>query len=240
MARALLTHGAWGQAKAWGELPARLCALGHDAAAIDLPGHGADPTPPETVGLEDYAARIVAELERGPPAALIGHSMGGMAISAAAEAAPERVTRLIYVAAFLPRDGDSLVSLKSREPATIQVAVRAGPAKGTTVLDPSLADEILCHDASAAQREAALTLLGPQPSKAQVDPLALTAERFGRVPRHYILCRADRTVTPELQRAMATETSCATLDELPTGHLPQLTAPEALASLIHRTLTGET
>lgn len=237
MARALLIHGAWGQAKSWGEVPARLRAAGHDAIAIDLPGHGADPTPPETVGLSDYAARIVAELGDGPPAALIGHSMGGMAISAAAEAAPERVTRLIYVAAFLPRDGDSLVSLKGREPPTIQLAVRAGAVRGTTVLDPAVAGDVLCQDAGPAERAAALALLVPQPIKAQLDPIHLTEGRFGRVPRHYILCAEDRTVTPALQRTMATESPCASLDDLPTGHLPQLTAPEALAAVIDRILT---
>lgn len=240
MARAILIHGAWGQARGWGELPERLRALGHDAVAIDLPGHGADPTPPQNVGLADYAARIATELGDGPPATLIGHSMGGMAISAAAEAAPERISRLIYVAAFLPRDGDSLVSLKNREAVTIQAAVRAGPVKGTTVLDPDLAGEVLFQDATPQQRTAALALLGPQSSKAQLDPIRLTGDRFGRVLRHYIRCTADRTVTPELQRAMATETPCATLHDLPTGHLPQLTAPEALTTLIDRILTGET
>ena len=230
--RILLVHGAWGRADSWRGVARLLSRKGHDVTALNLPGHGDDPTPPETVGLADYAARIVEELEKGPPALLVGHSMGGMAISAAAELAPERIRKLVYLCAFLPRDGDSLLSLKKREAPTIGEAVRPGPAKGTTVLDPALAVGFLCHDASDAAKRQVQEGLGPQSNKAQTDPVHLTEARFGTVPRVYVVCEDDRTITPALQRAMATETPCEQVLSLPTGHLPQITAPIAVAELL--------
>ncbi|MBK5934441.1 pimeloyl-ACP methyl ester carboxylesterase [Rhodovulum imhoffii] len=233
-ARFILVHGAWGSSASWGGLPALLRAQGHSVRALDLPGHGEDRTPPETVTLADYARHVAGVLRAGPPAVLVGHSMGGMVISAAAETAPEHLERLVYLAAFLPKSGDSLMSLKQREGPTIAAAVRPGPVRGTTVLDPDTAAGFLFQDATPEQRASALSRLGPQPNAPQVERINLSANRFGQVPRHYILCENDQTVTPELQRAMATETPCETLHSLPTGHLPQLTAPQALADLLNR------
>ncbi len=50
-------------------------------------------------------------LAAGPPAVLVGHSMGGMVITQAAARCPERIARLVYVAAFVPSDGQSLIDL---------------------------------------------------------------------------------------------------------------------------------
>ncbi|MDV7144408.1 alpha/beta hydrolase [Tropicimonas sp. TH_r6] len=230
--RIILVHGAWGQAAGWGVVPELLSAAGHEVEAVDLPGHGADPTPPGAVTLGLYAEALATRLRSGPKAVLVGHSMGGMAISAAAELAPESIARLVYVAAFLPRDGDSLLSLKRREPETIGPAVRRGAERGTTELDPELARQVLFQDLGPAQQEAALALIGPQANAAQTEPVRLSTARFGRIGRDYILCRADRTVTPELQRLMSTETPCRRVVELESGHFPQLSMPEQLAAEI--------
>ena len=150
----------------WGDVPRLLAARGHMVEAVDLPGHGQSGVPPEKVTLADYGSALAERLATGEPAVLVGHSMGGMAISAAAERVPGQVTRLVYLAAFLPRDGDSLLSLKRREPETIGAAVRRGPVRGTTVLDPALAAGCLFQDAPANLQTAALALPGPQPNAA--------------------------------------------------------------------------
>ncbi len=232
--RIILVHGAWGSGKSWGPVPRILARAGFDVVTLDLPGHGDDPTPPGTVGLSDYAARIVAELEQGPPALLVGHSMGGMAISAAAEAAPHLVRKLVYVCAFLPRDGDSLLSLKKREAHTIGAAVRPGPEPGTTVLDPDIAVDYLCHDASDRLKAEVRTGLVPQSNAAQTDAIHLTEARFGTVPRAYIRCLEDRTITPELQHWMQDQSPCAENLTLNCGHLPQMTAVPELCDLLTR------
>ncbi len=231
----ILVHGAWSSARAWDGLVPLLAAKGRTVRAVDLPGHGSDPTPPGKVGLDDYAARLADVLRDAPPALLVGHSMGGMAISAAAELVPEKVRKLVYVAAFLPRDGESLLDLIRRQDSPgIRDAVRPGPQPGTTVLSPQAALDVLCQDATPAQRKGVAAGLGPQPNRAQTDKVRLTPERFGRIPRAYVFCTRDLVVTPELQHAMVAASPCAETFDIDSGHLPQITRPRELADILNR------
>lgn len=90
---------------------ARLAAEGHSVAAVDLPGR--EGSARGDVTMADHVAAVRAAIEAaGPePVTLVGHSFGGMVISAVAEAAPERIATLVYVAAYLPQDGDSMQAL---------------------------------------------------------------------------------------------------------------------------------
>ena len=229
----VLVHGAWSRGAAWAAVAARLSATGHDVRAPDLPGHGGDPTPPAAVGLDTCAEAVAKTLRETGPALLVGHSMGGMVISAAAEKVPDLVIRLIYVAAFLPENGESLLDLiRRQDEAGIRDLVRPAPASGASVLETDGLCDVLCQDASEAQCSAVISGIGHQPDRVQTDSVRLSAERFGRVPRAYVFCRQDRTVTPGLQRWMLTRQKCAPVLELDSGHLPQITRAADLAAFI--------
>lgn len=94
-------HGAW----CFDHLLAELERRGIPARAIDLPGRDGSPT-----SLDDYAQAILAAA--APDTILVGHSAGGYAITAAAEAAPDRFRGLIYLCAYLPAAGQSLADLR--------------------------------------------------------------------------------------------------------------------------------
>src|SRR4051812_47758796 len=112
MARFLLVHGAFHGAWCWEPFVAELAGRGHAVATLDLPGAGDDATPVAEVTLDAYARRICEALSaEAAPVVLAGHSMGGMAIAQAAARCPEKIARLLYVAAFMPADGQSLVDL---------------------------------------------------------------------------------------------------------------------------------
>src|SRR5262249_54749531 len=112
MARFVLVHGAFAGGWIWGPLQERLYAAGHTAIAFDLPGLGDDQTPPGQVTLEAYASRLCEVLVAGrEPAIVVGNSMGGVVITQGAARCPQRVAALAYVAAFLPKDGQSLLDL---------------------------------------------------------------------------------------------------------------------------------
>ncbi len=89
MSNVVLVHGSWHGAWCWRDLTPRLQALGHRVVTLGLPGHGDDQTPPHAVTLQSYADRVGAALDEfNEPALLVGHSMGGIAISQAAEQHP--------------------------------------------------------------------------------------------------------------------------------------------------------
>ena len=112
MARFVLVHGAFGGAWCWEPVTAPLEALGHTVEALDLPGGGDDQTPVADVTLESCAERVCAVLgARSEPAVLVGYSMGGAIITQAAANCPERVASMIFVCAFMPADGQSLLDL---------------------------------------------------------------------------------------------------------------------------------
>ena len=96
MASFLLIHGSWHGAWCWERLLPPLRARGHTARAVDLPGHGEDRTPAWRIGLGSYARRIVdAAGALEVPPILVGHSMGGMAITQAAADAPTAFAGLV-------------------------------------------------------------------------------------------------------------------------------------------------
>ena len=88
--------GAW----CWEDTIAELAALGMEAAALDLPGHGNDATPRDTVTVADYVAAVVDRLDAAQePVVLAGHSMAGYPIAAAALQRPDKVRHLVYFSA---------------------------------------------------------------------------------------------------------------------------------------------
>src|ERR1700755_3231007 len=114
MARFVLVHGAFAGAWCWKRVSPGVRLAGHDVETLDLPGSGAGETPAADVTLAAYGERVCDVLAAGPPALLVGHSMGGMAITQAAARRPDLIAGLVYAAAFLPVEGESLIDLTQR------------------------------------------------------------------------------------------------------------------------------
>jgi pimeloyl-ACP methyl ester carboxylesterase len=238
MAAIVLVHGAFHGAWCFGKLLAELAHRGQPATAIDLPGGGDDPTPLENISLAGNAATIARAVERErAPVVLLGHSLGGVSISAAAELVPDKIALLVYLAAFLPRDGDSVASI-SASPA---VRKESGPPAMTRAPDslsfsarPERAREVFYTKCSDDDVAFAIPRLRPQAYSVQRTPLSLTPERFGRVPRVYIECLEDNAVSLGLQRDMVAKSPCREVISLPTDHSPFFSAPGLLADVLTR------
>jgi pimeloyl-ACP methyl ester carboxylesterase len=229
MAAFVLVHGAWHGAWCFERLAAALAARGHLVAVPDLPGHGADSTPPGDVTLADYVARVGEALAAQPePALLLGHSMGGMVITQAGEEHAARVRALIYLCAFLPRDGESLGSLA--RPTAVTPNLRPDREAGVVRFDPAGAREAFYGDCSDADVAFASARLCPQPVLPWTRAVALGA-RYAALPRHYVECTQDRAIPIEDQRRMQAATPCR-VHTLHTSHSPFLSQPEALAVLL--------
>ncbi|WP_158243203.1 alpha/beta fold hydrolase [Acidimangrovimonas sediminis] len=237
MGRILLVHGAWGTGAIWDRVAPRLSEAGHEVTAVTLPGHGGENGgenggvhDPGAIGLDDYVAHVAALAVAGPPALLVGHSMGGMVISGVAQAVPQAVRKLVYVAALLPADGQSLIDLiRSQDSPGVARAVRKGARPGTSEIDPELAAPIFFPEATP--EEAASVTYVAQPNRGQTEAIRL-GPAFDSVPRAYVHARHDQVVTFALQQQMRARTPCAEVFTLDCGHFPQLTRPEELAAIL--------
>lgn len=230
MARFLLVHGAAHGAWCWRDVIPALAAKGHDARAIDLPGHGDDRTPQSEVTLNRYADAVIAALDA--PAIVVGHSMAGYPISLAAERAPDRFDRLVYLCAYVPWPGLSLAQMR-REAATqpLVPAIRRNPDGISMHFDPAMARDVFYHDCPDEDVSFAKARLCDQPL-APMETAAPLGENYASVPRNYIVCEKDGAIPPDFQHRMARDFAPANRHALPTSHSPFFAAPGALARLL--------
>jgi pimeloyl-ACP methyl ester carboxylesterase len=230
----LLIHGAWHGAWCWSKLAPRLEAMGHRVLALDLPGHGDDKTPVAQVTLQSYVDRVCAVLDhQSEPAVLVGHSMGGLVITGAAEQRWPQVKTLVYLCAFLPRDGQSLLQLAQDDHDSLILPnlVVAEDGASATLREDVIKDAFYadCSDEDVVR---ARSLLVPQSLAPLSTPVTITEANFGRVPRVYIEALRDRAIAPSLQKRMYADSPCRAVLTLDTSHSPFLSAPDDLAALL--------
>jgi pimeloyl-ACP methyl ester carboxylesterase len=234
--RFVMIHGAFAGGWVWGPLAEELAERGHTVDAPDLPGSGRDPTPVADVTLDAYARRICEAMAAHPePAVLVGHSMGGMAITQAAPRCADRILSMVYVAAFLPQEGESLIGLTQLpegegDQVQANLVVSGDPPVATMPAEASRAATYAhCSDERAAWAIASRT---PQPVFPFTEPVDLDGFDFDGIRRAYVFCGDDRAIPPPLQRRMMAAAGCDPVFELDTDHVPQLSRTAELAEIL--------
>jgi pimeloyl-ACP methyl ester carboxylesterase len=234
----ILVHGAWHGAWCWERIVPRLTALGHRVHAPELPGPDQDGNGGR-VTLKHYVdvlADTVARCAQKP--IVVGHSMGGMVITQLGEQLWDRILALVYLCAFLPRDGESLAELASLDADSLVSKHRViDEARGVLTMPAEASREAFYGLCSAADAERASARLRPQPLPPTAAKVRTSTQRFGRIPRTYIECRRDRAMTLRMQRIMHSNTPCAQLLAIDSDHSPFLSAPDELADRLNRVET---
>ncbi|MFN8474335.1 MAG: alpha/beta fold hydrolase [Anaerolineae bacterium] len=230
MSTYVLIHGSWHGAWCWYKVIPLLHQAGHRAVAVDLPGHGRDWTPASEVTMQSYVDAVSKVLDaQSEPVILVGHSRGGIVISQTAEARPEKIQKLVYLAAYLIPNGEAMLpTALSDTESLIASNLVLNEAKGYHMLKAEAFHDALYGDCSEDDVALATTLLTPEPNAPVATPLNLSDDRFGRIPRVYIQTLRDRGVTPSLQKRMYTATPCQSIISMETSHSPFLSAPEEL------------
>lgn len=235
----LLIHGSCHGAWCWRDVLPELAARGISARAIDLPGHGADTTPLADVTLDSYAAAIEsAALDMGGRVVLVGHSMAGYAISAAAVRNPGVIEKLIYLCAYLPVSGHSLTEMRQMGPRQpLLPAIRKTPDEIAFTFDPAMAQDLFYHDCPLGTLDYALAHLTPQAILPQATKLDL-GPAFKALEKHYIRCADDRAIPPEYQETMRDKLPENCKHDLPASHSPFFSMPDRLADMLVRIARG--
>jgi pimeloyl-ACP methyl ester carboxylesterase len=224
----VLLHGGWHGGWMWYRIAARLRERGHRVSTPDLPSHGIDPTPPATVTMAMYTDAVAALIDASDePVILAGHSLGGMVVTAAAEARPRKVAKAVYVAAFLPKSGQSLLDLSKNPASLVGPALRFGA--GIVDIDRAAVDACFYGKTGAADRALSHMLLKPNPLAPFGTPVAWTEQGFGSVPRYYVTTREDRAIPRDSQLAMIEAARVAEVFETDADHSPFLSDDERLA-----------
>ena len=218
----VLVHGGFGSPAELAPVIPELEALGHHAIAVDLPC-----TDPEAT-LEDYA-RTVADAMNGlhPPIVVVGHSAGGATISLVPDLT--RVDRLVYVTAFVPEPGRSIVDIAGADVRQTILTISHDDGNGCRSFDL----ELLASIVPPAEREPYLAFL--RATQRAQGWAAMEQPWPGRslpaVPCTYVLCTEDNVLPPARQREMAARLGVEPI-EIASDHAVFALRPHELAPLL--------
>ncbi|MDQ4138997.1 MAG: alpha/beta fold hydrolase [Bacteroidota bacterium] len=239
----ILVHGAWYGGWCWYKVSPLLKAKEYQVIAIDLPGYGQDTTPAATVTLDDYV-RKVAEAANSVTGkvVLVGHSMGGAIISQASESlGPEKVEILVYLDAFLLKNGESIFSQvekineaskassdsKIKHPAS-EYLIFSDDQK-TCLINPLMMEQVFCHDSPAEDIALAKNNLRWQPIAGLATPITVSDSRYGIIPKIFIRCTESKDLD---RRSIVHNMPCQKIIEIPSSHSPFFSMPEKLAEIL--------
>jgi pimeloyl-ACP methyl ester carboxylesterase len=229
MATFVLVPGMWIGAWAWAGVTARLRAAGHEAHPLTLAGvaerrAAAGPD----VDLDTHTDDVVRTIEDNDlrDVVLVGHSYGGMPVTAAAERIPARLSRVVFVDSGPLPDGARQLDQGQPAPAGVDVPPPAW--------DPA-ADPVNQKGLDAVAVRLLEERSTPHPYGSVAQPLRRTGPQELAVPVALIACVFDldqvRTMRDE-GHPWFTGLAHADLYSLPTGHWPMLSEPARLADLL--------
>ena len=230
----VLVHPQWHGAWVWNKVMTLLESNGSKVVAFDLPGQGDDPTSTENVTMDDCVQKVVAiaNAQTGP-VILVGHSSSGVVIAQASEyLGKDKVASLVFLDAFLPNNGESVLSLAEK-------FTPNGTPLGKTLsisndhkivsLDTEKVAELLYNDCSLTDIAYAKSRLRPGPLSVLATPVRLTEGNYGSIAKFYILCNRAKDME---KTSLAKNAPCKKIFQLPSGHSPFFSMPNKLVAVL--------
>ncbi len=217
----VLVHGAWADASSWTNVIQLLQAADHQVLAVQL----------DLATLADDIAvtRGVLAAHDGPTV-LVGHSYGGAVIGGAGADAPH-VSGLVYVAAFAPAEGESVVTSVAGFPRAPGFEyLIPDPRPGFLRIDPIAYPQVFMRDVDPSEARArAVTqrVIADAALRAPVGPPAWRA-----LPSWYVVSDDDRMINPDAERAMAARMGAITTTVRDASHASPVAHPAEVAHVI--------
>lgn len=223
----VLVHGAWADSSSWDAVTAQLQRDGYTVLAPPNPLRGlfADSA---------YLSAYLAQRTTGP-VLLVGHSYGGAVITNAATTDPD-VVGIVFVNAFAPAEGESLVGLLSSAgpvdvTALFDTVVYPGAPAGDVdlYLKTPVFTTVFASGVPAAR--AAVLAAGQRPITLSALTEASGPPAWATLPSWYVLGTADQIIPPSLQESMATRAG-STITRVDAGHLSLVTHPKVVTKVV--------
>jgi pimeloyl-ACP methyl ester carboxylesterase len=190
------------------------------------------------LGAAEYADVVAGAMPDAADPVVVGHSMAGLVLPLVADRRPVR--RLVFIAAFLPRAGMSANDQRRAEPIDgtyVPTAVDwVDLGDNVWAVGPETARELFFNDLEPDLARWAVARLRPQAYRVFEEPSPLGA--WPDVPSSYIVCRSDRSVSPDWARHAALDRLGVEPVEIDGGHSPFLTRPVELARIVSGLASG--
>ena len=219
--RNIVIPRAWADGSSWSKVIPLLQAKGLHVVAVQNP----------LTSLADATSPLLSAPSRcqDGPVLLVGHSYGGVVITEAGN--DPKVVGLIYVAALAPSEGESVASVtKLFPPAPLGSEVRPD-AEGFLTVTPKGVAEDFAQDLPDKEKQLLTATQGP--TAAAVFGATITTAAWRSKPSWCVIASNDRAVPPELEKAEAAAMK-ATSITVSSSHVPMLSQPKAVASLIEQ------
>jgi len=234
----ILVHGAWGGAWEFSKVIELLSADRSKVIAVDLPGHGDNQVPIAEVTMNAYVQKVSDIInDLGEKVILVGHSLAGSIISQVAENIPDKIDRLIYVAASLPKSGDTVMSLmqSDKKSELLPNIILSEDQSYATLKNEDIAN-LLLHD--VVDRDYVEKLIPKFSIKQATEPfmasVKLSEKKFGSVTKYYIRATLDKVMSPSLQDEMINNWKVEQVFTLESGHFPLTSIPDRLVEVIKK------
>jgi pimeloyl-ACP methyl ester carboxylesterase len=229
----VIVHGAWSSANDWQHVAGYLTCAENNLIMVNLPGHGSDETPISNISLQLYVYEVLKAIGNATDITLVAHSFGGIVISEVAELIAPQIKKLIYIAAFVPKNGDSLLSIAQTDSEShIGKNLTVDETAGVAIITKEAITDVFLADAPKAVAEYVTNNLRPEPSAPLVSPVTLTDDNFGKLNKVYVHSQNDHTIGFSLQQKMVKEAGILRTYSLPSSHTPFIVFPQILSSII--------
>jgi pimeloyl-ACP methyl ester carboxylesterase len=220
----VLVHGAWADGSGWSGIYKILVAKGYH---VDIVASS------NLTFVDDVAAVKAVLARQTGPVILVGHSYGGAVITEAGDTS--NVAGLVYVSAFAPDAGESLLGLLKAGPPNPESGIVLPPVNGLIWYDVAKFHKDFCPDLPAA--EADFMAHAQVPSGLATFTTVLTKAAWHTKPTWYIVSTQDRMIPPDAERFMAKRAN-AKVTEINASHVAYMSHPEEVAAVIEAAANG--
>lgn len=229
----VLIHGAWSDVSSWDAVTPLLKKQGNEVITVNLSGHGKDTTSFAGITFRTYVDQVKAAIGSRSGVVLVGHSFAGLVISQVAEEIPAQIGKLIYLAAALPHDGESLLSLAKQDPGShIGKSLTVDQDHGQAIIAKDAVADIFAADAPLPVQQYLASHIKPEPLAPLATPVQLTEQHFGSIKKVYIHTANDNAISYIAQQHMVKAGKVDKVYTLSSSHTPFISMPDKLADII--------